>query len=69
MAVHSNGRLFSLRSVFLSDQFLPKVSQDWEQVSTNGFLNRLSDGLLYLRKIRIVSGIDRSADDQLVASG
>ena len=30
---------------FLSDQFLPKVSQDWEQVSTNGFLHRVSDGL------------------------
>ena len=35
-----------LRSVFfLTDGFLPEVSQDWDQLLTNGFLHRVPGGL------------------------
>ena len=35
-----------LRSVFfLTGQFLPRVSRNWDQISTNGFLHRVPDGL------------------------
>ena len=30
---------------FLTRQFLPEVSQDWDKVMTNGFLHRVPDGL------------------------
>ena len=45
----------SFRSVFLTGEFVPKVSQDWNQVSTNGFLYCVPDGLLYLGKISVFS--------------
>ena len=32
-------------SFFLTGQFLPRISQDWDQVLANGFLNRVPDGL------------------------
>ena len=32
-------------SFFLSGQFLPEVSQDWDQVLTNGFLYRVPNSL------------------------
>ena len=30
---------------FLTDGFLPEVSQDWDQLLTNGFLHRVPGGL------------------------
>ena len=33
--------IFSVDFVFLTGEFLPEVSRNWEQVSTNGFLHRV----------------------------
>ena len=49
---------------FLTRQFLPQVSLDWNPVLTNDFLHRILDCLLYLGKIRMFSGNDRSCDDE-----
>ena len=32
-------------SFFLTEQFLLRISQDWDQVLTNGCLHRVPDGL------------------------
>ena len=50
----------------LTRQFLPQVSLDWNQVLTNDFLHRILDCLLYLEKIRMFSGNDRSRDDVVI---
>ena len=44
---------YELRLVFLTDGFPPEVSQDWDQVMTNGFLHRVPGGLLTLHALII----------------
>ena len=46
---HNAGNAFKtvdgLGRFFLTREFLPRVSRNWDQVSTNGFLHRVPDGL------------------------
>ena len=37
--------IFNKVGFLLTDEFLPEVSQDWDQVLANGFLHRVPSGI------------------------
>ena len=61
---HNNGQI-----LFMTDKFVSRFSQIWEQIFKNGFEDRIPHEFYYLEKLLTICSSGRKHDSQVITSG